>query len=277
MNSYPTLLRRLGLVVDLILDPAQFTKGADLLLSAAVTFPAGALAVARTKDVSPLTHTRFSAKAFQPVAHPALQPSDLRVVDGLVDLNPQRFELLQADVDGSGLKLMNFARTLARLKPDDQRIDPVTRFEKDLGAPALRTAGLMLVHRERSATLKNRFSTNAAKNTAAEKVFQGQAGAKPPELWAEDLVRGYRIDIWDKLTGVWRSLCERDATYDLNDGAVIVTPAQPEEGTVRLGATKSRIRRPIRRSSTCTRRSSRGPDGAWRPRRPAGRSCRTIR
>jgi hypothetical protein len=68
-------------------------------------------------------------------------------------------------------------------------------------------------------------------------VFQNQAGAKPPELWAEDVVRGYRIDIWDRKTGVWRSLCEREATYDLNDGAVIITPS--EEGTVRLGATKS--------------------------------------
>jgi hypothetical protein len=239
MNAYPTLLRRLGLVIDLVIDPAPFTKGADVLVSAAVAFAAGALTIPRTKDVSPVTHTRFSATRFQPVAHPSLPATEIRVVDGLADLSAQRFELLQADVDGAGLKLMNFARTLNRLKPDDQRVDLVTRFEKDLGAPALRTAGLMLVHRDRGSMLKHRLATNTTKNTAAEKVFQNQAGAKPPELWAEDLVRGFRIDIWDRKTAVWRSLCEREATYDLNDGAMVITPAAPEEGTVRLAATKA--------------------------------------
>ena len=118
MNAYPTLLRRLGLVVDLLLDPATFAKGADVLVSAAVAFPAGALAIPRTVDVSPVTHTRLSTSAFQPVSNPALAASDLRVVDGLVDLSAQQFDLLQTDVDGAGLKVMNFARTIARLKSE---------------------------------------------------------------------------------------------------------------------------------------------------------------
>jgi hypothetical protein len=239
MNSYPTLLRRLGLVIDVVVDAALFTQGANLLVSASMVFPAGGLAITRTKDVSLKTHTRLTATVFQPVTDPALSANDLRVTGGLVELTPPRFAVMQADVDGAGLKLMNFARTITRLAPDDQRIDTVTRFEKDLGAPALRTAGLMLVHRERGAMLKHRFSTTTTKNTAAEKVFQNQSGATPPELWAEDLVRGYRIDVWDRTTGVWRSLCEREATYDLNDGQVTILPATTEEGTVRLGATVS--------------------------------------
>ncbi len=239
LNAYPTLLRRLGFVVDLILDPTPFTKGANVLLSASATFKGGVLSVARTPDVSPVTHTRLTANRFQPVSNPGLPSTSPPVVDGLVDLAPGRFELLQTDVDGGGLKLMNFVRTIGRSKADTQRVDPVTRLDRDLGAPALRTAGLMLVQRERSEMLKDRFATNATRNIAAQKVFQGQPGAKAPELWAEDLVRGYRIDIWDRSTGVWRSLCEREATYRLDDGAVVITPTQPEETTVRLGATTS--------------------------------------
>lgn len=34
-------------------------------------------------------------------------------------------------------------------------------------------------------------------------------------LFAEDLIRGYRVDIRDHADGVWRSLHERDATYSV--------------------------------------------------------------
>src|SRR5262249_45507763 len=46
--------------------------------------------------------------------------------------------------------------------------------------------------------------------------------------------------VWDAKTEMWRSLCRREATYELDGGAVMVTPeAGEEEGTVRLGATQS--------------------------------------
>ncbi len=122
------------------------------------------------------------------------------------------------------------------MKPDGQRIDPVTRFEKELGAPALRTAGLMLVQRKRGEVLTRRLLANKDNNARAEQGFQGAANR--PNLWAEDLVRGYRIDVWDGKTQLWRSLCERQAVYDLNEGAITIVP-EGEEGTVRLGATKS--------------------------------------
>ena len=235
MNPYPTMLRRLGLVVDVIVAPDAFTKGADVRLSCAVSFPPGVLQI-QSRQVFADAHTRFSDATFGAVSNPGLQADDLRITGGLVDLNPGQFDLLQMDVDGAGLKVMNFARSLSRLKPDGQRIDPATRFEKELGAPALRTAGLMLVQRKRGEVLTRRLLANKDNNTRAEQGFQGAANR--PNLWAEDLVRGYRIDIWDGKTQVWRSLCERQALYDINEGAITIVP-EGEEGTVRLGATKS--------------------------------------
>jgi hypothetical protein len=235
MNPYPTMLRRLGLVVDFIVAPDSFTKGADVLLSCAATFPQGVLQI-QPRQVSAETHIGFSATAFEAVSNPGLQPDDLRIKSGLVELSPEQFDLLQMDVDGAGLKVMNFARSLSRLKPDGQRIDPATRFEKELGAPALRTAGLMLVQRKRGELLTRRLLANKDNNTRAEQGFQGAANR--PNLWAEDVVRGYRVDIWDRKTQVWRSLCERQARYDIGEGAITILP-EAEEGTVRLGATRS--------------------------------------
>jgi hypothetical protein len=117
-------------------------------------------------------------------------------------------------------------------------VDAVTRFEKEVGAPSLRNAGLMLVHRERASMLSQRFAASKTKDDAAADVFAGVPGAPGPELWAEDILRGFRIDIWDRTTGAWRSLCEREATYDLGEGAVTVAVAS-EETTVRLASTKS--------------------------------------
>jgi hypothetical protein len=248
MNSYPTLLRRLGLVVDFIVDSSAFRPSPDQLLSAAADFPPGALSVTSSRQASPATHTILAADKFQAVSNPLPQATDHRVADGLLELDPNRFDVIQMDVDGAGLKVMNFARSLARYHPtgpdadsDDllvPRVDTVTRFEKELGAPALRTAGMMLVQKSRWSMLKDRFVVNQARNAAAEDVFQNQPNAKPPELWAEDIVRGYRVDVWDRTTDKWRSLCQRTATYVLGDD-VEVNPDNWEETTVRLAATKS--------------------------------------
>ncbi len=238
MNQYPTLLRRLGIVVDFIVPAETFNAAADKDLSVSVSFE-GPLPTP-TSGVDPLTHTELSSTVFRAVPNPTPpSPDELRIVDGLLDIDPKRFALLQSDVDAAGSKLMGFARSLARLAQGDTRVDPVTRHEKQTGAPSLRTAGLMLVQRARGSALEQRFSTNALKNTAAEGVLKNLPGATPPDLYAEDLVRGFRFDIWDGTTRVWRSLFQRTATYDLDKGAVVIKPEEPEEGTSRLAATRS--------------------------------------
>jgi len=233
MGSYPTLLRRLGLVVDFLLDPAGFLPAAAADLSVAVRFPSGLLNIPRSKDASPVTRTRLNSRHFDAVSDTA---ADMPVKDGLLSIGSTRFRLLQFDVDGAGLKLMNFARSLSRRFDVAERVDPVTRHEDGIGAPALRTGGLMLVERDRAGTLTKRFDTNKDRNTNVEKQFAGTPS--PVELFAEDVVRGYRFDMWDSTTGQWMSLCRRQARYELNDGAVVVEPTE-EESTVRLAATKS--------------------------------------
>jgi hypothetical protein len=237
MNQYPTLLRRLALVVDFIVDPSTFAPSPGAPLTVSVGLPTTTSTVERVIDASPQTQAMLSGTRFEAVPRPTRKMGDYRISEGLLELGQNEFGLVEVDVDGAGLKLLNFARSLARMSPAEQRLDPTTRFERELGAPALRNGGLMLVHRNRAAMLKNTFSRNKDRDQAV-KAIQAGAAADPPQLWAEDLVRGYRVDIWDRTTAVWRSLCRRMANYDIATGAVDLT-VPDEEGTVRLAATKS--------------------------------------
>jgi hypothetical protein len=222
MNQYPTLLRKLGLVVDLLVDRDAFVMAADKLLWVEVTLPHAAESI---PEATPRTHTLLDRSRFQAVS---IGTGDFRIRQGLLDLKPTAFQLLQSDVDAAGLKLSNFARTLARVQQTGvNQVDPVTKKEREAGAPALRNAGLMLVHSDRASMLKNNFTRQL-----------GFDNAKPPVMHAEDLLRGYRIDIWDDVSGRWHSLCQREATYILNDGEAVIA-VDEEEGTVRLAATTS--------------------------------------
>ena len=236
MNSYPALLRKLGLVVDLIVDRAKFGNAANAALSTSVALPATGSTVKRA-EVSPVTRAQLDDGHWQAARQPLPKAGDTRVQDGMLELDPKQFDLVQADVDGAGIKLMNFSRSLLRQSERaDIRFDPTTRKEDEAGVPALRNAGLLLTHHNRWSMLKNRFTDNKAKNTAAEKIASGAPGnPPPPEFWAEDLVRGYRVDIRDSKTGKWRSLCERKADYQIGDTAF---PGVAEEGIVRLAATQ---------------------------------------
>jgi hypothetical protein len=235
LGSYPTLLRRCGLVIDFELSAAQFVATADAPLSVDVRFAPGALKVSRTTDdATPITRARLDTKIFQAVSDPT---APFAVREGLLDLDPARFDLLQLDVDGAGLKLMNVARSLGRRDADEDRVDPVTRQEDLVGAPSLRTGGMMLVHRGRSLALGQRLARGKLGNSQLEAQFQG--GGSPPTLHAEDLVRGYRIDVWDATSGRWRSLCRRHARYEIDGGSVVVEPMPEEESTLRLAATTS--------------------------------------
>ena len=233
MGSYPKLMRLMGLAVDMLIDASAFTPGADVALSVSVSFPAGVLATPKSADGAPATRTLLSANAFEPVSDPkAAYPLKSR----LLDLDPANFALLQADVDGAGLKLMNFARTLFRRQFQGLTVDPVTRAQDRVGAPALRTAGLMLTQRRRGEYLTERFQTNIQRNTALEGQMAGAPGASV-DLHAEDLLRGYRFDVWDSTTGAWASLCRRTARYTIGDPAVTVEATPEEESALRLAAT----------------------------------------
>jgi hypothetical protein len=193
LGDYPELLRRLGLAVDLAVPadalpaPAGFVTATPVL-----TTPADGVV---RESVS--HHTAYSTGGGRFVA--ARETPDATVPEGLVALSAANFVVNQVDVDGGALKAIATATTATT--PPPAAGGPALHQPDDAGLTALRTAGLSLVQSGRADALQAEFRRSGTVNSAIE--------GGPAKLFAEDLVRGYRLDVYDDLTGVWRSLHER--------------------------------------------------------------------
>src|SRR5260370_2427871 len=110
----------------------------------------------------------------------------------------------------------------------------------DGGLSSFRTSCLAVVMRARVAKLASSRLAMAPNNQGGESSPPSVDMNLPVLLFADDLVRGYRVDIFDKTkasTAVWRSLCKRIGTYSFPNSSH--TPLRiPDEGYVK-GATAS--------------------------------------
>ncbi|HEX8981268.1 MAG TPA: hypothetical protein VF792_00735 [Ktedonobacterales bacterium] len=120
------------------------------------------------------------------------------ILNGTLAL-PESFGLLQLDVDGSLFKTSNAAVSVTT------SLD-IAAGAQD-GLAALRGAGLALVQDKRAEHLTARLERTAALNDDLT------SGANRETLYAEDLVRGYRFDIWDSVTRKWHSLHRRNERF----------------------------------------------------------------
>ena len=225
LNQYPQLIRLAGLAVDLRIKAGSVPSGPLTdQLSLQVNWkpsPETATGVKTLEDGSPKTITRRDDPFFAPVTKAVSMP----LSNGLLDINEKKFRLIQLDVDGAGIKLRNTARSILRSTSGDKGDK---ESERD-GLAALRTAGLQLVQLDRHLSLYDAFKRSGELNDALEDGY-------PIKLFAEDLIRGYHVDIIDQtIAGSWQSLCRRDGNYVLlNSGKTF--RFEDEEGIIRLSA-----------------------------------------
>ncbi|HTO03813.1 MAG TPA: hypothetical protein VL069_08935, partial [Opitutus sp.] len=111
--------------------------------------------------------------------------------------------IAQVDVDGSALKTLNTAGSLVRM---DRAEVTNYRTPRRSDLPALRTSGLSLYKRDRAV----RTHAQLVRAAAVQAAFTGPTR---PEYCADDLLRGYRIDIWDDVSKEWHPLCLRNGEY----------------------------------------------------------------
>lgn len=204
-GEYPELLRRLGLVIDLEIEAAailEARRGSVRRLRVAPSLPGISAAISfKTPGTTYLLSRSGDDALPQPTfcAAPrgAERPPDpatedkFEIVGGFLNLSQLRpddtagqtplFSLLQVDVDGAGIKLLNALDTIVAggARPDNLQA---------AGAPTLRTSGLSLVR------AKFAHSLMAGVNRGEELEASLMAGGNPV-LFAEDLVRGYRVDV----------------------------------------------------------------------------------
>lgn len=204
LADHPTLLRMLGLVVDLIVDVGS--AGAMPPSTGTVrVIPKGDLP--ESPPITPLTRYDLDGTWFG--AAPA---NSSRLSRGLLRVSNEHYTLYQVDVDGAALQVVGFASTLEALR-DTKRRDPHQAAEATV--PALRSAGIALARQGRGHALledlKDRKAKNATIESGGTAVFS-----------AEDLVRGYRVDVEERSKDGqrrWRSLHRRIAAHVVKGGA----------------------------------------------------------
>ncbi|KPV48449.1 hypothetical protein SE17_38010, partial [Kouleothrix aurantiaca] len=114
---------------------------------------------------------------------------------GMLHLAPEQFGLAQVDVDGALLKAAQLAEGL--LNPDGEPSRPrhPDVFDDTSTLPALRSGGITLFADMRAMKLLATFRDAKTFNDA---LAPGAAPARP--FAAADLLRGYRLDVWDSFT-----------------------------------------------------------------------------
>jgi hypothetical protein len=251
LAQHPDLLRRLGLVVDLQVPllPAVPRDGSGRPQRVRVV-PSWTPKLQTTINHSPTTAYVLDDRRFLP----APRPDGSELSNGLLRLNdPARFRVEQLDVDGGSRKVNNLLPTvdaiLARLQAGEKLGTP-----EEAGLPTLRAAGIMVLHEDGAGGAGNLQNTAApalkekAQGMAAlEKQLQstkpapgsGQSSQVGP-LFAEQLTAGYRVDVWDRRTDTWHSLCARNAVYRFPDApGAKKEVAIPGEGFVQRSASGS--------------------------------------
>lgn len=236
-REYPAVMRALGVVVDLefVLPDGVDAKG---WISAKVTVPAG-LALP-TRVTTP--RTAYQLRTNGNPAYWSFLPrpdegSDIK--NGQFCLSdPALFGVTQIDVDAAAAKTLNYLRGIRHWVG---RTRGVLREKRDAAPPAIRGTGLVLVRHGRGL----RFAKAAMRNI---QNHNRAVNGDEVSLYADDLSRGFRIDIFDQTAGQWQSLMRRKASYAfLRNPAASITNVE-EEGTMSFGTTRplDTPRRPIR-------------------------------
>lgn len=108
---------------------------------------------------------------------------------------------------------------------------------EDAGLTSLRSAGIALTKSGRAFNLNKHFVIAQDKNNILEMNDDNQ----PVDLYADDLLRGYRVDMLDEKISEpeWRSLCQRIGNYTLPDSGIDSIPVD-DEGYVKGASATSK-------------------------------------
>jgi len=195
LGEYPLLLRLFGFVFDL-----EVPLPAGLLPAVQVTVkPTWTPKLAATTNVEPSTGATLPSFLPEPrTPSPEIYQGLLRVSDSAAGGQPA-FPVIELELDGATLKTLSFAQSVGRT------IDrsPVTT-PQGWALPSLRSAGLALAHTGHALEFGQTMANTDAMNAAV-------ASKSPITLTAEDVTRGFRIDVWDDRTNKWHQLCARSA------------------------------------------------------------------
>jgi len=232
LGQFPKLMRSLGLIFDLQmpasnLPPGKFDLSVDV----------EGLGIIPEKCVTK-AYASTDRKEFFVVSRHAVtstSPRDLAKSEdfshGKLNLGENgKFPVVQIDAAGSILKLTHFAENMTRMRQSPAAggtsVDPLLA-EVPLSAapPSIRTIGLSLT--------RSRQAQVVAEARRAQKTALAAVAGGVNEVYAEDIIRGYAIDVSFREKNTqwsgWHSLCLRDTRLDIKG---ILKTDYPDEGWI---------------------------------------------
>ncbi len=221
LGQYQKLMRALGIAIDLEIPIEGVAPASNIRVTPSLDGP---------PPMTPWTayHLDQTGKSF--LAAAAAQ-SD--VSDGMLLLTgTDEYDVVEVDIDGAARKAQDFASNLSRVALGEapHSIDTPEQY----GLPALRSGGFSAARAGRALRLVNTFKAARANNTS---ITTNPTNANVV-LHAEDVTRGYRIDVWDSLSKGWHSLHMRDGTYKFGKSGG-VTRKFSDEGFTTSATTQS--------------------------------------
>ncbi len=229
--NHPLLLQRLGLVLVLEFPlPSGLPPSGWMQLQVSWT-----PAMAATTDVTPKVQYQLDAGKRLFVAQPAAG-SDIN--EGLINLQNGRYEVHTVDPDSAARKLLGFSSSLRRIRTGVPAafqsnvqlggLHAVAPASRQVGTPTLQSVGFMVVRHNLAYAVLQKLQRAKVQDSTVQ-------GGGTAVLFADDLLRGYRVDVWDSLTQQWHSLCLRQAQYHLLRIGQQITGI--DEGTLSLAPT----------------------------------------
>ena len=244
LSAYPELLRALGLVFDFELPRAFLPATEDGYGTVSIAKVNAGWDWAISPKVPQLAtaylHVLLPEKRIFLTAPRVMIDHEAPVTAiGLLNLDPTNFGLAQVDVDGGMHKNIMLAESvnppIGHNRDPDAKIEPAPHpevYDAHATLPSLRSGGLSLYSDQRTIHLLDTLVQSKAFNDA---ITSG--GVQPRPFFAEDLIRGYRLDIWDSHTNAWHSLHLRNAEYFVGE-LEFIRETNIEEGFVQLAVTQ---------------------------------------
>jgi hypothetical protein len=202
LGQYSKLMRQLGIVIDLEVPADNVAATGNVHVTPTLEGP---------PPMTPWTAYKLDRTAKLFLAAP---DGDSDVTDGMLLFSgDEQYDVVEVDLDGAANKVLDFAFNLGRIV---LRRTPTTLDTPDnYGLPSLRSAGFSAARVDRALRLVQNFKAADDNNNAIAANPQNSGVV----LHAEDVTRGYRIDVWNSLSGQWHSLCQRRGHYTfLNTG-----------------------------------------------------------
>lgn len=229
----PAVARSLGLILDFEAEVPAFPNNGDMRLTAEYTAPGLDRGDVFFRTAYELTSSGFEIPASEGGLYDGAGRY-LRLGDSSVFDVEDGF-----DIDSAALKASDA----------EEQFDP-NPVDSDL--PALRTTGIGINRVDNSLRIatqrlrdRKRFNMAFGRTEDKKVTLKLSDRVEAPEFinHAEDLVRGFRFDVWDEATETWRSLHQRSGSYlvgpegdavelvlarqDGDEGFMSVVPSRP--------------------------------------------------